>query len=91
VRKYKNTADVNAVRYSRKRRTWGSTLLESVELVGGILVDLVVLDKAVDAEGRNDAHGSNHDNLDNFSHKKPPAVVFTIKYLFSDEMQAYFL
>ena len=59
-------------------------------LVGGVFVDLVVLDEAVDAKCGNDTDGGNHDDLDNFSHKEPPAVVFALKYFFFDEKQAYF-
>ena len=68
VGKYKNTAGEYALRYGEKRRTCGSTALCTSWLVGGVFVDLVVLDEAVDAERRNHAYGDKYDNLDEFSH-----------------------
>ena len=40
-----------------------------IRLVGGVFVDLVVLDEAVDAERGNDAYGRDDDNLDKLAHK----------------------
>lgn len=51
-------------------------------LVGGVLVGLVVLDEAVDAECGDDAHGGDYDILDDFAHKKTPEAISSLKILF---------
>jgi hypothetical protein len=57
------------------------------KLVKGVFVDLVVLDETVNAEGRDDAHGGYHDNLDNFAHKSLLVLFLFLKYLFLGKKQ----
>ena len=78
------------MRYGKKRRTRGPTVPKAAGLVGGVLVGLVVLDEAVDAECGDDAHGGDYDILDDFAHKKLLKLFLALKYFFFDEKQVYF-